>query len=86
MERVDLTQVHGLDRRARWHNGWQWGPFVTFIEVGQMPDGRWYANRTGRGANWWDLRKGACVYDREHYARATARRWMRTVGGEWTGT
>lgn len=83
MERVDLAQVHGKTRHERWHNGWQLGPFVTFVEVGQLDDGRWYASRYGRGASRRDKREGACVYDREHYARATVRRWMRSVGGEW---
>ena len=87
MERVDLTQVHGKDRHQRWHNGWLLGPYVTVVEVGLLPDGRWYAERHGRGASRRDRRAGACVYagpHAEHYARATARRWMRTVGGEWT--
>ena len=86
MERVDLTRVDGKERHARWHNGWQLGPFVTFIEVGKLEDDRWYAQRYGRGASQRDLREGAAVYtaeNAEHYARATADRWMRTTGGTW---
>lgn len=86
VERVDLTRVDGKDRVARWHNGWTLSPFVTFIEIGRLEDGRWYAERVGRGASWRDLREGAAVYAgprAENYARATAGRWMRATGGEW---
>jgi hypothetical protein len=54
--------------------------------VGQLPDGRWYASRYGRGASTRDKREGAAAYAgprAEWYARATARRWMQTTGGEW---
>jgi hypothetical protein len=87
VERVDLTYEHGVSRLLRWDNGWIWGPFVTVVTVGRLADGRWFAQRYGRGANRRDLREGACVYagDRrgEFLAMATARRWMRTVGGTW---
>ena len=86
MERVDLTREHGKDRVASWRHGWEHGPFVTVVSVGTLADGRWYAERHGRGANRWDLREGACVYAgavAERLARATATRWMRSGGGEW---
>lgn len=86
MERVDLTRVHGKTRHGLWRNRWALSPFATFVGVGQLEDGRWYAERYGRGANRWDLRAGAAVYagpNAEHYARATARRWTRTIGGTW---
>jgi hypothetical protein len=86
MERVDLAQVHGKTRHERWRNGWEQSPFVTFVEVGELGDGRWFAERVGRGASRRDKREGACVYagtKAEHYARGTVRRWMRTIGGEW---
>ena len=86
MERVDLVLVHDKVRRQRWRNGWEHGPFVTHIAVGELGDGRWFAERHGRAASRWDLREGACVYAGPHaewYARGTVQRWMRTVGGEW---
>ena len=86
MERVDLTRLDGNTRHQTWRRGWVYGPFVTHICVGELADGRWFAERYGRAASRRDLREGACVYagpDAEHYARGTARRWMRTVGGEW---
>jgi hypothetical protein len=86
VERLDLTGVHGKDRLAMWRNRWDQGPFVTHVGVGKLDDGRWFAERYGRAASVRDKREGAAVYDgphAEHYARATARRWMRTVGGEW---
>lgn len=86
MERVDLARVHGKTRHQIWHNGWPLGPFVTHVCVGELADGRWFAERYGRNASVRDLREGAAVYagpNAEWYARATARRWMRTVGGTW---
>lgn len=86
MERVDLVQMHGKTRVATWRSGWTDGPFVTYVAVGTLPGGRWYAERYGRGAARRDLREGACVYDgerAERLARATAGRWMRAGGGTW---
>ena len=86
MERVDLDHEYGKVRHQRWGNGWEWGPYATHIEVGQLADGRWYAWRYGRYAGWRDTRQGACVYTGQHaerLARGTARRWMRTIGGDW---
>jgi hypothetical protein len=86
VERVDLTQLDGKERHQTWQTRWVYGPFVTHICVGELADGRWFAERYGRGASRRDLREGACVYagkHAKHYALATARRWMRTVGGEW---
>jgi hypothetical protein len=81
VERIDLTgQLHA--EQQRWRNGWEWGPFVVFVAVGQMADGRWYADWYGRAR----LRRGAAAYAGEHaewLARRTAGRWMRTVGGTW---
>jgi hypothetical protein len=62
VERVDLTREHGKDRRAEWRHGWEHGPFVTVISIGLLADGRWFAERHGRGASRRDLREGACVY------------------------
>lgn len=86
MERIDLVHEYGLTRHQRWRTGWEWGPFCTHVEVGQLRDGRWYAQRYGRAATRRDTQEGAAVYrgsHAEHYARGTARRWMRTIGGEW---
>jgi hypothetical protein len=86
VERIDLTRLDGKERHELWHNGWPLGPYVTHVCVGQLADGRWFAERYGRAASRWDLREGAPVYagpHAEHYARATARRWMRTIGGDW---
>jgi hypothetical protein len=86
VERIDLAQVYGKTRHQAWRRGWVYGPFVTHVAVGELDDGRWFAERYGRDASVWDKREGACVYsgpDAEWYAMGTARRWMRTVGGEW---
>lgn len=81
MKRVFETPMRGAIRQW-WLNGDPWDPGTTQVVVGER-DGGWYARWFGRGP----LRHGACVYvcaNAEHYARSTARRWMRTVGGEWT--
>lgn len=86
MERIDLAQVHGKTRVARWRRGWEFGPYVTHVAVGFLDDGRWFAERHGRTASRRDLREGAPVYagpHAEHYARRAARCWMRTIGGTW---
>ena len=79
MERVDLRGQRHAERQ-RWRNGGEWDPGATKIGVGQV-GGDWYVR-------WYDgkIEPPACVYSgpaAEHYARATARRWMRTFGGEW---
>lgn len=89
MERVDLDHEYGKVRHQQWRSGWTDGPYATLVAVGQLADGRWFALRQGRGANWRDARQGACVYAgpaAEHYARGTAGRWMRAGGSEWAET
>jgi hypothetical protein len=79
VERVDLAAERHAERQ-RWRNGGEWDASAAFVAVGELADGRWYARRYGRCV----IR--ACSYSgtkAEHYARATARRWMRTIGGEW---
>jgi hypothetical protein len=87
VERVDLVRTYGRTRVRAWRNGWVQSPRVTVVTVGRLADGRWYAERHGRAANRRDLREGACVYGSDdrgrRLAEGTARRWMRTVGGEW---
>lgn len=84
---MDLTWEHGKVLLRSWRHGWVQSPFVTVVTVGRLTDGRWFAERHGRGAGRRDKREGACVYgvgDRgRRLALDTARRWRRTVGGEW---
>jgi hypothetical protein len=78
MERVDLTRVRHAERQ-RWRNGDEWDPAAVKVAVGEL-DGGWYVRCYGgvdEQARAWDGPHA------EHYARATARRWMRTFGGEW---
>jgi hypothetical protein len=79
VERVDLALTPHAERQ-RWRNGGEWDPAATKVAVGELADGRWYVR-------WYDGTDGAVrAYDgpdAEHYARATAGRWMRTFGGEW---
>lgn len=81
MERVDLEREPHAERQ-RWRNGEEWGVETTCVAVGELADGRWYA----RLYDFSEPDPPACAYLRangEWYARATARRWMRTVGGSW---
>lgn len=81
MERIDLDHVRHCERQ-RWRNGDEWASEATFVAVGTLAAGGWYARWYGRGP----LRPGACAYEHanaERLARATARRWMRTLGGTW---
>jgi hypothetical protein len=80
VERIDLARVRHAERQ-RWRSGGEWDRRAPKIAVGDLPDGRWYAS-------CYDLpdEPPACAYEgrhAEHYARATARRWMRTFGGDW---
>jgi hypothetical protein len=80
VERLDLTGVRHAERQ-RWRNGMEWDPKATKVAVGELPDGRWYAQWYTLGTDW-----PVCVYGPKHgewYARGTARRWRRTFGGEW---
>lgn len=87
VERLDLTWLFGKTEHQRWHAGGLYGPFATVVAVGQLADGRWYAERHGRGASRWDRREGSCVYRAggrsRRLAEDTAARWRRTAGGEW---
>lgn len=84
MERIDLAAVHSAARQ-RWRNGGEWDPAAAKIVIGEIADGRWYA-RIYDGRGRWPGGRKPCAYSgpgAEHYARATARRWMRTIGGTW---
>jgi hypothetical protein len=83
VERVDLQSERAVERR-RWRNGGEWDEAAAKVAVGELTGGRWYVRMYGAGF----LERTACAYAgpyAEHYARGTARRWMRTVGGEWVG-
>lgn len=80
MERIDLAR-HRSALRARWRNGGEWDRQATKIAVGELPDGRWYAQWYTLGCDW-----PACVYagpNAQWYATRTAMRWRRTFGGDW---
>ena len=84
MERVFETPMRGAIRRA-WRNGGVWDRGTTEVFVGER-DGGWYARWHGASGA---LRPGAAVYSGPHaewYAQGTARRWMRTVGGDWVAS
>lgn len=82
MERVDLgAEPHA--ERQRWRNGDEWDERAPKVAVGELHDGRWYVRMYAGGVRGEDARAYAGPRA-EFYARGTARRWMRTVGGEWT--
>jgi hypothetical protein len=84
VERVDLERVRHADRDW-WRNGGVWDERAAKILVGVLADGRWYARRYSGGVSRTDEHMAYAYAEpnSEHYARATARRWMRTIGGEW---
>jgi hypothetical protein len=79
MEQIDLAAVHSAVRQW-WRSGDLWDERAAKILVGEITDGRWYVRRYGGGPEQVIAYAGPAA---EHYARATARRWMRTVGGTW---
>ena len=79
VERIDLAAVRSAMRQW-WRNGDLWDKTATKVIVGEVADGRWYVRRYDGGAERVIAYAGP---DAEHYARSTARRWMRTIGGEW---
>jgi hypothetical protein len=79
MERIDLADVRSAMRQW-WRNGDLWDEHAAKVIVGEVADGRWYVRRYGGGTETVIAYAGP---NAEHYARGTARRWMRTVGGEW---
>lgn len=82
VKRVNLDVERYTERRAD-RQVWFTTDRSTTVIFGALPDsGRFYARWFGQGP----LRDGDCVYDgpaAEYLARRTARRWMRTIGGEW---
>jgi hypothetical protein len=82
VERIDLADVRHAERQ-RWANGGLWDSATTCIGVGELlGGGGWYVRRYTVGTGGQDARRWAGTHA-EHYARATARRWMRTIGGKW---
>lgn len=79
MERVDLGQERHAERQ-RWRNGGEWDERAAKVAVGQLNGGRWYVRRYGGGEQ---AAKAYAGERAEHYARGTAGRWMRTIGGTW---
>jgi hypothetical protein len=80
MERIDLAAVRSAMRQW-WRNGDLWDESAVKVVVGEVDDGRWYVRRYGGGPERVIAYGGP---NAEHYALGTARRWMRTIGGEWT--
>jgi hypothetical protein len=80
VERVDLDRI-GHAERQRWRNGDEWDLRATKIAVGELADGRWYV-RCYDGPVLPAARAYGPAHG-EHYARGTARRWMRVFGGSW---
>lgn len=81
MERIDLQRERHAVRQW-WRNGEAWDRRTTEIVVGVLRDGRWFVSRCSFAA----AEQPGCAYGGrhgEHYARATAGRWMRTIGGIW---
>ncbi len=80
MERVELAYERHAERQ-RWRNGEEWDLRAVKVAVGELLDrDGWYVRCYGGGrdgARAWTGPKA------EHYARRTAARWMRTIGGEW---
>lgn len=84
VERVDLALTPHTERQ-RWRNGGEWDESAAKVAVGELGDGRWYA-RIYAGGIPPEVERIGRAYSgphAEHYARATARRWRRTLGGEW---
>jgi hypothetical protein len=83
VERVDLRKVRHAERQ-RWRSGDEWDRRATKIAVGELPDGRWYVRcYDGLTPGPEPLARVYGPKHGEHYARGTARRWMRTFGGTW---
>jgi hypothetical protein len=76
-ERIQLHLVHGKTRRRRWRAGRLGGFDEAFIEVGELPDSRHYAARTGP-------RGGAWAFPTEREACERADRWIHQDGRVWT--
>lgn len=79
MERIDLADVRSAMRQW-WRSGDLWDESAPKVAVGEISDGRWYVRRYAGGPERVIAYAGP---NAEWYARKTAGRWMRTVGGTW---
>ena len=86
MERISLDGVRHAERQ-RWCSGDEWDDQAPKIAIGELlGGGGWYVRTYAYRAGAWPLVRIPCAYPgphAEHYARATAGRWMRTLGGSW---
>lgn len=78
MERIDLRDVPHAERQ-RWRSGAEWDDAAPKVAVGELVGG-WYVRMYGAGRDEARAWTGAHA---EWYALGAARRWMRTLGGEW---
>lgn len=80
---MQLHLAFGVQRRMRWRNAATASSRVTFVEVGQLADGRWYVDRTRE-------REGAYVFGPDERGRLlavrTAQRLMDDGHSTWWPT
>ena len=81
VELVDLECERHAERQ-RWRNGGEWDERAAKVAVGELPGGRWYVRAYGGGQHRQRAWRGEHA---KHYAQGAARRWMRTIGGDWVG-
>lgn len=90
VERVELMYEYGVRRRRRWRNAVSGSAFLVQVSVGQLRDGRWFAQCAGYGIAARYDGEAAYVFDNRTYgeqlAVRLAYRWMRDLGGRWEPT
>ena len=86
MERIELTYEYGMRRTRRWERGPGGTAFVVQVIVGQLADGRWFAQRSGYQIAALGG-EAAYVFDHPHHGEQLAVRlaysWMTAMGGRW---
>lgn len=75
-ERLQLHLQHGVRRLASWRSDHPAASSCRYVTVGQLADGRWFAELTGE--------RGAVVCADEEQARTLAAGWLAT--GDWWET
>jgi len=75
VELIDLLGAYGRTTVQRWRHGRRGLRDEVRMEIGVLPDGRWYVAHTGFG---W-----ARAYTTESAARAVVDRLMAVLSGEW---
>jgi hypothetical protein len=87
VERIELTYEYGVQRRRKWRNAVSGSAFLIQVTVGQLRDGRWFAQCAGYGVAARYDGEAAYVFDNRRYgerlAVQLAYRWMRELGGGW---